>query len=92
MVRVLGMMGRRYRLWLSGKGDGVGGVGVKVKEELCEKVVEVRRVSYRVVTLVVVFEEYVLRLICGYAPQSGRNFEEDNLFMASLDVSGICIS
>ena len=39
-------------------------------EELCEKVVEVRRVSDRVMTLVVVFEEDVLRLICGYAPQS----------------------
>ena len=33
--RLLGMKGR----W-SGKGDGVGGVGVMVKEELCEKVVE----------------------------------------------------
>ena len=32
-------------LWWSVEGDGVGGVGVMVKEELCEKVVEVRRVS-----------------------------------------------
>ena len=37
------MKGRRYKLWWSG--DGVGGVGVMVKQELCEKVVEVRRVS-----------------------------------------------
>ena len=37
-----------------------------VKEELCEKVVEVIRVGNRVMT-VVVFEEDVLRLICGYA-------------------------
>ena len=27
-------------------------------------------------TLVAVFEEDVLRLICGYAPQSGRSLEE----------------
>ena len=33
-----------------------------VKEELCENVVEVR---CRVMTVVVVFEEDVLRLICG---------------------------
>ena len=46
-----------------------------VKEELREKVVEVRRVSDRVMT-VVVCEEDVLRLICGYAPQSGRSLEE----------------
>ena len=40
-----------------------------VKEELCEKVVEVRRVSDRVTT-VVVFEKHVMRLIHGYALQS----------------------
>ena len=44
---MLGMVGRRYKLWWSGKGDGVGIVGVMVKEELSEKVVEVRRVSDR---------------------------------------------
>ena len=45
------------------------------EEELCEKVVEVRRVSDREMTLVV-FEEDVVRLICGYAPQSGESFVE----------------
>ena len=49
---------------------------IMVKEEMCEEVVEVRRVSDRVMT-VVVFEEDVLRLICWYAPQSGRNFCEE---------------
>ena len=37
-----GMKGRRYELWWSGKGDGVGGVGVMVMDKQCEKVVEVR--------------------------------------------------
>ena len=45
-----------------------------VKEELCDKVVEVGRVSDRVMS-VIVFEEDVLRLICGYATQ----FVEDVL-------------
>ena len=39
------MKGMRYKFWWSGKGNGVVGVGVMAKEELCEKVVEVRRVS-----------------------------------------------
>ena len=39
------MEGGSNKLWWSGKGDGVGGMGVMVKEELCEKVVEVRRIS-----------------------------------------------
>ena len=60
---MLGMKGRRHKLWWSG--NGVGGVGVMVKEELCEKVVEVRRASDRVMTVVV-----LKRMICGYAPQS----------------------
>ena len=73
------MKGRRYELWWSGKGDGVGGVIVMLKKELCEKVVEVRRVSDRVMTLVV-FEEDVLRLICGHAPQGDRSLEEKQSF------------
>ena len=51
-----------------------------MKEELFEKVLEVRRVSDRLMT-VVVFEEDVLRLICGYAPQS---FEEKQSFYDEL--------
>ena len=45
-TRMLGMKGKRYKLWWSGKG-GVGDVVVTVKEELCKKVAEVRRVSDR---------------------------------------------
>ena len=54
-----------------------------MKEELCEKVVEVRRVSDGVMTVVAVFEEDVLSLICGYALQSGRSLEEISPFMMS---------
>ena len=43
-TRMLGIERRRYKLWWSGKKDGVGCVGVMVKDELCEKLVEVRRV------------------------------------------------
>ena len=41
----------------------VGDVEVMVKEELCEKVVELRSISDRLMT-VAVFEEYVLRVSC----------------------------
>ena len=49
---MLGMNERRYELWWSVNVDGVGGIGVMVKEELCKKVVDVRRVSDRVVKVV----------------------------------------
>ena len=45
--------------------------------------VEVRKVNDRVMTLVV-FEEDLLRLICGYAPQSGRSLEEKQSFYYEL--------
>ena len=32
-----GVKGRRYNLWWSGIDAGIGGVGMMVKEELCEK-------------------------------------------------------
>ena len=43
-TRMMGMKGRRHNLCWPGKGDGIGVVRVMVKE-LCEKVVQVRRVS-----------------------------------------------
>ena len=56
-------------------------MGVLVKEELCEKVVEVRWRSDRVMTVVTVLEEEVLRIICVYGPQSGRTATEKSIFM-----------
>ena len=50
---------------------------------LCEQVLEARMVSDRVMT-VVVFEEKVLRLICGYALQSGGCLEEKQSFYDEL--------
>ena len=59
-------------------------MGVMVKKELCEKEVEVRRESDRVVEVVVVFEKDVIRLIHGYAPQNGRSLEDiHRLFVMS---------
>ena len=51
-TRILKMRGRRYNQWWSEKGHGVGGL-IVVNEELCEKLVELRRVSDRVVTVAI---------------------------------------
>ena len=40
--------------------DGIGGVGISVKKELCKEVVEVQRKSDRVMAIVLVFEEEVI--------------------------------
>ena len=45
-------------------------------KEMCE-VVEVRRVSDRVMAVVLAVEEDMLRLMCRYARQSVGSFEEN---------------
>ena len=52
--RMLGIEGMGYRLKWSRKGDGDGSVGGMVREEQCE-VVEVNRVSDRMMAVVFVF-------------------------------------
>ena len=71
-----GVKGRRYKLWWCENDDKTGGVGILVKEELCENVVEVRRRCDRVMAIELVFGEEVGRVICAYAPQSGKSDAE----------------
>ena len=80
----MGVKGKRYKLWWSGNSDGTEGVGVLVKEELCGKVVEVRRKSDRVMTEVMALEEEVVRIICVYGPQSGKTGAEKERFYDHL--------
>ena len=79
-ARFFGVKGRRYKLWWCGNDDKVGGVGILVKEELCEKVVEVRRSCDRVMAIGLVFEEEVVRVVCAYAPQSGKPDAEERFY------------
>ena len=70
-ARPIGLQGRKCKLWWSGNQEGHGGAGVMVKGELHDKVVEVRRVSDRVMSLAIVLVE-VVRVVCPYSPQSGK--------------------
>ena len=46
-ARLIGLAGWKYKLWQSGNQEKYCGVKVLVKEELCDKVIEVRRVEDR---------------------------------------------
>ena len=72
----IGLQDRKYKLWRSGNQEGYGGVGVLVREEQYDEVVEVRRVNDRVMSLVIVFEEEVVRVVCACTPQIGKSTEE----------------
>ena len=60
-TQFLGVFGQRYKLWWSGNSSGIGWVGILVKEEICEKVVDVRRRSNRVMVVVLAFGKQVIR-------------------------------
>ena len=58
-------------------------MSILVKEELCEKVVEVRRCD-RVMGIGLVFGEEVVRVICAYALQSGKPDSKKGLFYEEM--------
>ena len=76
---------------------GRGGVGLMVKHDLVESVMEVRRVSPRIISIDIVVNEKVVTVISVYAPQSGRSEEEKEKFYEVEDLTaevqsrhGIC--
>ena len=73
-----------YQLWLCGNDDKTGGVGILVKEELCENVLEVRRRCDRVMAIGLVVGEEVVRMMCAYAPQSGKPDSEKERFSEEM--------
>ena len=54
-LKSVGSSDRRFKLWWSGNEDKIGGVGILVREDLCMNVVEMNRISYRVMVVVIIF-------------------------------------
>ncbi|KAK3531696.1 hypothetical protein QTP70_025924 [Hemibagrus guttatus] len=61
------------------------GVGVVLKEEFVRNVLEVRRVSDRVMSLKLEIEGVMLNVVSGYASQVGCELEEKERFWSELD-------
>ena len=79
-ARVLG----GYKFFWKGCSEGVSGVGVLVAEKWVESVIEVKRVSERMMLLRVRVGKRILNLISVYAPQVGRAMEEKEEFYGML--------
>ena len=71
-------------MWWSGDQEGYSGGGVLVKEELYDKVVEVRRVNARLMSLAIVYGQEVVRVVWAYAAQRGKSMEEKEIFYEDL--------
>ena len=81
-----GIMGRtsKYKLFWSGNKEGTGGVGIMLEDGWSEKVIDVQRVSDRIIFVKVVVGKVIAVFISAYAPQVGRSEEEKDEFWSSL--------
>ncbi|KAK3542098.1 hypothetical protein QTP86_014017 [Hemibagrus guttatus] len=78
-------IGTGFKLFYYGVDTKRNGVGVVLKEEFVRNVLEVKRVSDRVMSLKVVIEGVMLNVVSGYAPQVGCELEEKERFWSELD-------
>ena len=76
-------LGEYKFLWM-GCSKGIHGVGLLVADRWIEKVLEVRRVSERLMVVRVIVGRTVLNLISAYAPQAGRPRPEKEEFFTLL--------
>ncbi|KAK3551164.1 hypothetical protein QTP70_013896, partial [Hemibagrus guttatus] len=78
-------IGAGFKLFYYGVDSKRNGVGVVPKEEFVRNVLEVKRVSDRVMSLKLEIEEVMLNVVSGYAPQVGCELEEKERFWSELD-------
>ncbi|KAK3511787.1 hypothetical protein QTP70_023192 [Hemibagrus guttatus] len=74
-----------FKLFYYGVDSKRNGVGVVLKEEFVRNVLEVKRVSDRVMSLKLEIEGVMLNVVSGYAPQVGCGLEEKERFWSELD-------
>ncbi|KAK3519618.1 hypothetical protein QTP86_000975, partial [Hemibagrus guttatus] len=78
-------IGAGFKLFYYGVDSKRNGVGVVLKEEFVRNVLEVKRVSDRVMSLKLEIEGVMLNIVSGYAPQVGCELEEKERFWSELD-------
>ena len=67
-----GSQGQKYKLWCSGNYTGSGGVGILMKKKIFANIVEVRRKSVRVMTILLILGEEVIRIVFASEPHTRR--------------------
>ncbi|KAI5096408.1 hypothetical protein C0J45_13302 [Silurus meridionalis] len=76
---------RWFKLFYCGVDGKRNGVGVILKNEYSKSVVELKRVSDRVMNVKLEFEGMMINVISAYAPQVGCEMEEKERFWSELD-------
>ena len=73
-----------YKLYWMGEEVGQGGVAIMTKSELMQIVVEMKRVSPRIITMDIVIYEDIFTVIFVYCPQRGKSDEDKDAFYDEL--------
>ena len=69
-VKFLGKERKAKFLWI-GEKDKRGGVGILIREELEKEIVEVKRISTRIIKVKLILGENLMHVISAYVPQGG---------------------
>ena len=75
----------KYKFWYSSNSSGTNGVGILVRQELAENVIEVGRISDRIMRIRLVLGKTIYNILSVYAPQVGRPNVEKDAFREKLE-------
>ena len=78
-------IGGGCKLFYNGADGRKNGIGLVVREKLAESVLEVKRVSDRLMAMKLEVKGSILNIVSAYAPQVNNSMEEKNDFWEDLD-------
>ena len=78
-------IGGGCKIFYNGADGRKNGIGIVLREELAESVLEVKRVSDRLMAMKLEVNGSILNIVSAYAPQVNNSMEEKNDFWEDLD-------
>ena len=78
-------IGGGYKLFCNGADARKNGIGIVVRDELAESILEVKRVPDRLMAMNLEVKRSILNIVSAYAPQVNNSMEEKNDFWEDLD-------
>ena len=73
-------IGGGYKIFYYGTDGRKNGIGIVLREKLAERVLEVKRVSDRLMAMKLEVNGSILNIVSAYAPQVNNSMEEKNDF------------
>ena len=73
-------MGEGYKIWYCGSDSKRNGIGIIMKKDLVDRVVDVWRSLDRMIGLKLELDGVIINVISVYAPQQGCTLEEKEVF------------